>query len=248
MKITIQNLIDEILNKSSRFQEFLELAKNNGSFYLPIRPIILGGDDVTFICHGKLGLWLTEKFIENYHKLTNNSNFSLSAGVLITKSHMPFYRAYRLSEELCAEAKKRRKELKDTGSWIDFHIAYGGFTGTINEIREKHYRTHKGPLYLRPYKIDNNSTGIYSFSALKNGAKNLMDTIPRSKVLDLRKILALGDDNTAKAFLNNLRIRGLTLPAYPGGNFQNKIWDTPTNGNLCTPYFDMIELAEFYPF
>ena len=251
MKITIQNLIDEILNKSPRFQEFLELAKNNGSFYLPIRPIILGGDDVTFICHGKLGLWLTEKFIENYHDLTKNnafnSNFSLSAGVLITKSHMPFYRAYRLSEELCAEAKKRRKELNDTGSWIDFHIAYGGFTGTINEIREKHYRTHKGPLYLRPYKIDNTSTGIYSFSALKNGAKNLMD-IPRSKVLDLRKILALGDDNAAKAFLNNLRIRGLTLPAYPGGNFQNKIWDTQTYGNHCTPYFDMIELAEFYPF
>jgi hypothetical protein len=103
-------------------------------------------------------------------------------------------------------------------------------------------------LYLRPYKIDNTSTGIYSFSALKNGAKNLMDTIPRSKVLDLRKILALGDDNAAKAFLNNLRIRGLTLPAYPGGNFQNNIWDTTTSGNICTPYFDMIELVEFYPF
>jgi hypothetical protein len=256
MKTTIDNLIAKIPD----FQEFLDLSKTNGSFYLPIRPIILGGDDVTFICHGKLGIWLTEKFIENYHDLTKNnafnSNFSLSAGVLITKSHMPFYRAYRLSEELCAEAKKRRKELNDTGSWIDFHIAYGGFTGTINEIREKHYRTHKGPLYLRPYKIDNNSTGIYSFSALKDGAKKLTATLtatlprslPRSKVLDLRKILALGDDNAAKAFLNNLRIRGLTLPDYPGGKFQNNIWDTTTSGNICTPYFDMIELAEFYPF
>jgi len=252
MKITIQNLIDEILNKSSRFQKFLEISASNGSFYLPIRPIILGGDDVTFICHGKLGIWLTEKFIENYHKLTENnnfnSNFSLSAGVLITKSHMPFYRAYRLSEELCSEAKKRRKESKDTGSWIDFHIAYGGFAGTINEIREKYYRTHKGPLYLRPYKLDNNSTRIDSFSALKNGASQLTTTLPRSKVLELRKILALGDDTTCKTFLNNLKIRGVSLPNYPGGNFQNNIWDATTSGKTCTPYFDMIELTEFYPF
>ena len=34
----------------------------DGNKYLPLRPLILGGDDITFVCEGRLGLYFTEKF------------------------------------------------------------------------------------------------------------------------------------------------------------------------------------------
>jgi len=243
MKKTVEALITEINNFQNK--GYLKLTVGPGKTILPVRPIIIGGDDVTFVSHGKLGIWLADMFIDNYHRITNNNSFNhgftLSSGVLITKSHMPFFRAYQLSEHLCAEAKKRRRENNNRGSWIDFHLAYGGFTGTIKEIRERHYKTALGPLYLRPYRVDDGSS-VYGFQELKSGACELKE-IPRSKLMDLRKILAMGDEVARNLFLKNLIIRGEKLPAFPGGNYSSSIWD-----NQQTPYFDMIELIEIYPF
>lgn len=254
MAILIRSLIGEIENDDSPVARTVNLAKvnltdNKSITYLPIRPIILGGDDVTFISHGKLGIWLAENFIKIYKNLTEQNcfNHSLSAGVLITKSHMPFYRAYRLSEELCSEAKKKRMVNENTGNWIDFHIAYGGFSGTISEIRERHYKVNvngiRSPLFLRPYPLSPSRSrpDIISFSQLKTAAQKLK-TFPHSKLLELRKILASGDETGKRDFLNNLKIRRRQLPEFNGHKYHQEIWD-----NYQTPYFDLIELIEFYP-
>lgn len=248
MKGLITTLIDELNNKISPLNNFLELQKNltDNKICLPIRPIIIGGDDVTFVSNGKLGIWLAEKFIELYTKITQNndfkSNFTLSAGILICKSHMPFYRAYRLSEELCVEAKKKRKMTGSDTSWIDFHVSYGGFSGNLKEIREKHYKVmingRRHSIILRPYPVTGNGQ---TFENLKNSTRDLKK-LPKNKLLELRKIIASGDQTGAKKFISNLKIRGHHLPAFPGGNFQINIWDKHQ-----TPYFDMIELLEFYP-
>lgn len=250
MSSLITELIKELKKSDSPINNVIKLSSDNSKKCLPIRPVILGGDDVTFICNGKLGIWLAEKFIEIYEKKTQNNtyNLSLSAGILITKSHMPFYRAYQLSENLCSEAKKKRKRLNDQDSWLDFHIAYGSFSGSLKEIRERYYKTHISPniisLCMRPYKVNNSVAGNENcFSELKKAASELAKQLPHSKLIELRKIIATGDEASAKDFIYNCNIRGRSLPQFPGGNYNEKIWD---NGK--TPYFDMIELIEFYPF
>jgi len=244
----MEETVKETVNNINNISNILDLKNKNNKVVLPLRPIIIGGDDITFVSAGKLGIWLAEEFIKNYKKLTennefNNRLFSCCAGVLITKTHMPFYWAYQLSEDLCRSAKKRRREINDDGNWLDFHIAYGGFSGSTEEIRKKCYRAPNGTLTLRPFKLDDCSRSLekYSFKEMKKGIKEINESLSKSKILELREVLSLASP-AADIFVKNLEIRGHQLPSYPGGDFHKKLWV-----NDETPYFDMIELSEFYP-
>ncbi|MEO0248314.1 MAG: hypothetical protein ABIN58_02000, partial [candidate division WOR-3 bacterium] len=69
---------------------------------LPLRPIVLGGDDVTFVCEGRLGLTLTEFYLRQVtaQPLADGKPLSIRAGIAVVKSHFPFARAYALAEDL----------------------------------------------------------------------------------------------------------------------------------------------------
>lgn len=158
-KKTIENLIDKLdeLNKG-------DIIKCKGK-NLPLRPLILNGDDITFISHGKLGIGFAEAFIRNlqkiqmdemnFYKLNNQPlNFSASAGVLIINTKFPFHRAYEICEELCRSAKtwgkaieiKNKKQNSEEdkfifteGSWIDFHICHSTININLSETRRGRY-------------------------------------------------------------------------------------------------------------
>ena len=82
---------------------------------IPLRPIVMGGDDVTFVCEGRLALTLTEFYLRQImtKSLSDNGKpLSVRAGISVVKSHFPFARAYELSEELAKSAKRYLNELK----------------------------------------------------------------------------------------------------------------------------------------
>src|SRR6185312_4842133 len=74
---------------------------------LPVRPILYGGDDLTFVCHGRLGLALAERYLRAFAAAPASDGQPLSAcaGVAIVHSRAPFSRAYGLADELCRTAK-----------------------------------------------------------------------------------------------------------------------------------------------
>lgn len=119
---------------------------------LPIRPIVLNGDDVTFVSYGKFGVPFAEIFLKALEQhsplnIAENKQLPLSAcaGVAIVKSHFPFYRAYQLAEDLCKSAKTKAKILAknhkhdEIGSWLDFHIVQSGVTTDLTELRQRFY-------------------------------------------------------------------------------------------------------------
>jgi len=237
------------------------LAKENNKYLfegysylgtvLPIRPIILGGDDITFVCHGKFGIWFAEKFMEkfksNFIDKEQTIPFSSCAGVAIVKTKYPFYRAYQLAEELCNSAKSKRKKymdennLKEGGNWIDFQLAYSGLGNTLEEIRKLQYTDIKGenPLYDRPYSLDeiNDKT---SFSALKTITAKFITSLPNSKIKDLREMLTR-DIDSQKVFIEHLK--------HQHEEFESKFGNNRTAEAILNlyPFFDMIELLELYP-
>jgi len=241
---SFRKLIDVTIAHFDKIKESLghsdsTYPKSNNKFILPLRPIIIGGDDVAFVCHGKLGIYYANLFLEAFLLKTGEilgESLSACAGITVTKTHYPFYRSYELSEELCRSSKKTRRA-NGGGSWLDFHIAYGGFTGDLSEIRERHYSAPQGHLCMRPYKIG--VAGPRSFQSLLECASLLR--LPKSKVQELRKVIGLGPEQS-QAFLSNLKIRAQNLPPYPGGDYHERLW---VDGK--TPYFDMVELMEFYP-
>ncbi|HDP78796.1 MAG TPA: hypothetical protein ENN47_11600, partial [Mesotoga infera] len=131
-----------------------KLRRKDGKTILPIRPIIIGGDDITFVCHGKLGLILASKFIsflEN-KEVSDKKKLTACAGVCIAKSKYPFYRSYLLAEELTSIAKAESRK-NGGSSYLDFHLATTGFSGSLDEIRDKQLTATEGSLHFGPYRV-----------------------------------------------------------------------------------------------
>lgn len=247
-KVMIERFVTDKKEKKALYDEEFKpfFEQSSHKEILPIRPIIIGGDDITFVCDGRLGIYFAKLFIEEFQKQTfpNGEKFSACAGVAIIKTKYPFYRGYQLAEELCKSAKERRKMKNSNGSWLDFHISSGGFTGTLSEIRDKYYMNDKSHLCLRPYLIDSSDDSILSLYSAINATKILLD-IPSSKIKELREVLTYGKDSQA-LFLKEMKARQESLPYNPNFLFQD-VQIKQNSSISTTPFFDLVELTEYYP-
>jgi hypothetical protein len=133
----------------------LKLSNRGNEVIFPIRPLVSGGDDVTFVCDGRIGLDLAVIFLEAFEKHARAilaTPLTACAGVAIVKTHYPFARAYDLAEELAGNAKQARYDVDpETGpSAVDWHITAGGLYGDLEEMRNREYEVADGHLTLRP--------------------------------------------------------------------------------------------------
>jgi hypothetical protein len=148
---------------------------------IPMRPLILGGDDLTVICAGQFALQFTAQFLINFEDRTSRAidgfidpeiilaqarqhlpvaRLSACAGVAIVKQHFPFSVAYHLAEDLIKSAKTVKEIIKnDEGqtipcSAIDYHMLYDSSGVDLESIRNKLHISHPlTKLYSRPYVV-----------------------------------------------------------------------------------------------
>lgn len=114
-----------------------DLRKDRGSYHprLPVRPVVLGGDDLTFLIHGSQAMTFVETFLHEFQKQTRlrlqqkelervskarPEGLTASAGIAFVKSSFPFFAAYELAEELCQFAKRRTRKQNDAESPSSF--------------------------------------------------------------------------------------------------------------------------------
>lgn len=130
--------------------------------YLPIRPIIIGGDDVTFVCHARMATILSHVFMNALERISREEMAHLDTlgdsamyscgGIAILNTSYPFFRGYELAEQLCANAKKESRT--NGSSWIDFAILHGEQSPTLEQIREQEYTSELGGhLHFGPYIV-----------------------------------------------------------------------------------------------
>lgn len=94
--------------------EFFKDGETKKKF--PLRRIITAGDDICFVTDGRIGLECAARFIEHLEKQENEvdkKNYHACAGVAIVHQKYPFYRAYDMAEQLCANAKKVMMEKRN---------------------------------------------------------------------------------------------------------------------------------------
>ena len=211
----------------------------------PLRPIVYGGDDLTFVCDGRLGLALAAVYLQVFAagSITvagDAKAIDACAGVAIVPTKFPFARAYAFAEELCALAKKHRQARSQGGSWLDFHIIPEGATGSIEEIRQQQYHAVTGQqLQQRPYKVpDTWATFVTMLQHFR--------TWPRSRAKGLLQAFVQGPAAT-QHFVAGARWRRYTLPDCEGIE-ANAIQYGWTGGDMqsTTPYFDPLEALDFY--
>lgn len=134
---------------------FVHDLSRDGASALPLRPLLFGGDDLTFVCDGRLGLPLAARYLHEFEIAARNLPFGgpgyASAGVAIVRSHYPFARAYALCEQLCKSAKDVQRDVKHSGSALDWHVAQSGLAGSLAEIRAREFK--RGTLLQRPLTL-----------------------------------------------------------------------------------------------
>lgn len=152
-------ILDALAKHAVKLQRAGVLHATNGR--LPFRPILFGGDDVTFVCHGKLGLGLAAYYLQQFarQELRDGTKLSACAGVAIVHTKAPFAQAYRLAEQLCSSAKRSNRTVGEgQESWLDAHLALSGIPADIKELRKARcMRISEGesPVFLdgRPWRI-----------------------------------------------------------------------------------------------
>lgn len=219
--------------------------------YLPVRPIIYGGDDITFACDGRLGVRLAAAFVEALEDATaslpdGGSAVTSAAGVAIVKTHYPFRRAYDLAEELCKEAKQT---LGRAASSLDWHIAMSGLLADIDTIRAREYQSpdENGiarSLTMRPLSLHSGDIPWRSWAQVRETVEAFQKSQDwadrRNKVKRLREVLRDGGTPTQQ-FLSLYGIG--QLPGY--SQAPPILRDQGWLDGVCG-YFDPIELLDFY--
>jgi hypothetical protein len=144
-----------------------------GKAKLPLRPVILGGDDLTLIIRGELAIPFTQEFLRKFSHHTKNNfgelvaNYNLKelqdglsacAGIAFIKPSYPFHYGVDLSESLCTYAKANAKSVPnqiDVPSCLVFHRVQSAFVEDYQAIISKELTTKDGvQLSFGPYYID----------------------------------------------------------------------------------------------
>lgn len=231
----------ELDERMREFTTDLKLKKGSDKAIFPVRPLVFGGDDLTLVCDGRLGLPLAAVYLRAFHTHTAKHFAALPiqdetikeklkkpayacAGVAIVKAHYPFARAYALSKALCDHAKSVvRAEHPEGASAMDWHFAATGINASLGEMRKRQYGVvspQNGNLTMRPITVD--GPGIGQRWREWNSLRALIETLVNEDAWRERhnKVVALRDAlraNDVERFLRNYSFDDL-LPKLAGGD------------------------------
>ena len=237
----------------------LDLIENN----FPVRRIISSGDDICFVCDGRIGIEAAVQFIKaltRRQNIVDQKRYAACAGVAIVHAKYPFYRAYQLAEDLCSNAKKVGAEIfeevagndkKESGaciSAIDWHIEQGELKDHLEDIRNDYKTLDGNYLLLRPYIVEvggkyaDQIKNAYSsrnyniFKQVMKKAKAQEDDYIRGKLKEMRPYLKQGDA-VARAFIGRHKLESAVLEMYSGIFKATDISKIGTGTKLCAELF-----------
>ncbi len=211
----------------------------DGKSIIPVRKIIIGGDDITVVAEGSISIDLaavmTREFVSRLREIKGFEEAGACVGIGLGKAHAPIYRMYHFAEMCCKNAKSQVNSDDSSQIYMDFRF--------LEESDEK----------------IKSSPGCRPFALPGFDAKKTYGPLPdwytfRSGILSKFQ----GDEgkkihSRLKSFLSDLR-EGKEM-----AELKRKIWKerdvkegdlfSTTNGNLFimdrSPYIDAIELMDF---
>jgi len=245
-------LTESILAEQEAYFFLKRNRSREGDICLPIRPLVLGGDDMTFVCAAKLAFRYTERVM----KAMEADGIDTCAGIAIMKSSYPFFRGYTLAEQLCDAAKGKMRALMEKAGngkgscWMDFAILHGEQAPTLEQIREQAYRSVDGEnMHFGPYQIGGNEAAIRNWENMKKAVYEIRygeHRMPMGKIKEMRNVIPRSKHERMKfiAQLRHLAGEGdkMRLPLVKvWEGFEETLWK-----DGATPYVDVIELIDYY--
>jgi len=192
---------------------------------IPLRPIVLSGDDMTIICRGDMAFDYASLFLKNFELETEKKGQKLTAcaGIAFIKSKFPFYYGYQLAESLCEQAKKdARLQGQDSPSCLMFHKVQSAFFDNYESfVRQELTPSENISLKYGPYYLKA-TEGRWSISDLKGIVNSISENNNIKNVV--REWLSLIFENPGKAEQRAIRA-GILYPK------KKEIIDKATQGH-----------------
>ena len=94
---------------------------------LPLRPLVMGGDDLTFVMHGRLAV----PFLAGMLRSFETDGFNGGGGIAFVKAKSPFGRAVDVAEQLVASAKRKGRDR----SHVDFLLCTDEIPSDVQTMR-----------------------------------------------------------------------------------------------------------------
>ncbi|WP_045217688.1 Cas10/Cmr2 second palm domain-containing protein [Desulfonatronovibrio magnus] len=247
----LQNVVSFLMDniEGNKCAQSFELKEKSGKILLPFRPLVFGGDDITFVCDGRIAFDLAHACVKKFHE---RSGFHACAGIALCKNHYPFYRAYSLAEQLCVNAKEYVRNKGKECSALDWHVLSGGPERSIRDVRKEQYvkKLSTGEIHLtcRPYQmLPENEDTINDWFQFRN---NLLDPLQNkepwlnahSRLKGLTAYLCAGPE-ASKIVLEDWKAKKYVLPGTHGGLLPGDAYS-----GKKTPYLDALELLDFMVF
>ena len=249
----LSETVDYLLDGLEKEEITILPIKRDGTPLLPFRPIVFGGDDVTFVCDGRLGLLLAAKYLQVFTdgNLADSQPVYARAGVAVVKTHFPFSRAYNLSEDLADSAKQAIAVLKQKGeasaTVLDWHFSTTGVIRSLGTIREQDYKTYsEASVLMRPIRVNSGKGEWRSWDSFQNLIQEFL--LPkwadkRNKVKDLQSALLHGSQQVT-VFMKNHRESELPeILANPKMKLNG--WQVEDGKDIACGYFDALEALDF---
>jgi CRISPR/Cas system-associated protein Cas10 (large subunit of type III CRISPR-Cas system) len=223
---------------------------------MKIRPLILGGDDLSVICDANSALEFTNNYLKEFEKSTRENfkefveefelymlqdGLTACAGITYANKKFPFHYAISLAEELCQEAKNVSRE----DSSVLFHNIQSSFYQNFEDLREYELKINDIDLVFGPYFI-NKAPKLDDFiilekslnqkhsplSRLRNWLKELeKDKLYAQKLL--KRIDEMADKKEYKKYILDRNLKKL----HPDLSLKNLIVENKT------PIYDVIQIA-----
>ncbi len=242
--------------KEAAHKAFEEIKKKYQWKCIPIRPIVLGGDDFSVICRADLALEYVTEFIRKFEDETRDKlgkilreyevfaggkdYLTACAGIAYVKSSYPFYFAYDLAEALCSQAKKDTKAgLEGTNelpqSCVMFHKVQDSFVEDFEAITKRELTPNSEISFKHgPYYVEEKQ-GRWTVKKLLGEVKNLNGDEGNAVKSGLRRWMGVLDNpDFAKQVLERLK----TIATMPD------VVKTATtaDGRKAVPAYDMLAL------
>jgi len=240
VKKAFEKAFQKILDTLRFNMEYLrEVGMSIKEDVLPIRKVILSGDDVCYITDARIALDCAYIFLKELEKYSvMGEKITACAGIAMVREKYPFFKTYELSEELCRNAKSSISEDANE-SRLDWHIVQGEYNNNLNEIRNTAYRTYDCKnLLLRPLVISEDSEAINSYANFRKDMQILNSgKIPRSKIKGMLSEMKKGEEHLDTYIeINNLHT---LLGSHRIGAKTGFI------GDKCV-LFDAVETMDYY--
>ncbi len=228
----------------------------------PIRPVLLGGDDLTVICRADVAMRFVRQYLEYFEQESRsrtNHELSACAGIAYIKSSYPFHYGYTLAETLCGVAKKDAKSdfIKNANngkipSCVMFHKVQSSFVEDYGEIERKELKpklenfTYKfGPYYYFDSQSDRKTIELnrMTIDELTKKVNALAEERNGNVKTAIREWLTLMAKDAGIAAQKEKRVKSLLKDTPQGNLYSDAIESRHRNDGLSyVPAYDILTL------